>query len=381
MTDTPGTPPPSSPDGYDRPPVDPQGVFTPPAPPPGTGYQYAAMAMPPAQPKRGVLSTLGKLAGVLSFAVAVFFIGFYLGIAMIAADASPVRAGSYRAGEGDEKIAIIPVYGSIADDTAEFIRLAVDATIADDRVRAVVLHIDSPGGFVGPSEQIHHHLQRLRAARSDLPIIASYGSVAASGGYYVSCGADYIFCEPTGLTGSIGVIASVPIMKDLFEQKLGVKMLVMTAETSPDKDVANDVFRDWNERDTDLLRDHLTQMHERFLEVVQAGRVDTNRMTADQFDDSTRGLAYLADDALRRGLIDEVGYLDQAIAMAGERGGIASDTPPVVRYGVRLSPLAAMFGAEAKPLAGLGALSLDANDLRRTLLEVSAPHMMYLYRP
>ena len=140
---------------------------------------------------------------------------------------------------GRESLAIIPVRGTIDDQQSNFVRACVDHVLRDRSVKGVVLRVDSPGGGVTASDQIWHQMGRLQEA--GLPVVASFGSVAASGGYYVSCGADHIIAEETSVTGSIGVIAQVFTMEQLME-KVGVQPVTLVASGSPEKDVANDIF-------------------------------------------------------------------------------------------------------------------------------------------
>lgn len=367
-----------------RPPVETDTVFTPPSPPPDQGYRYAAVPQPPQ--RRGVIATMGKVMGALFGAAALVALGFYLALFVAFASAEPVAGVQYRAGEITEKVAIIAVYGTIAEGNAEYVRLATDQVLKDETVKAVVIHVQSGGGLVGPSEHIHAHIQRMRekleAEGRGVPVVASYESVAASGGYYVSCHADRIFADPTCITGSVGVLAQVPLMKDLFEEKLGVKMLVLEADSSPEKSIANDLWRDWDDRDISTMKDRLNAMHVRFKDIVRAGRVDTERMTAEQFETGTQGGAYMAEEALELGLIDEIGYIDDAIEYARKNSKIEAVNPMVVRYQVRPSGLMGMLtGAKTGHSVTLAEVSMDADNIRAVFNELSRPEVMFLYRP
>ncbi len=382
MNETPQQPP--QPDNSQRPPVNPQGVYAAPAPPPpGGGYQYAQVA--PQAPKPSFFKTMTRIAVaswtlILVLGVGVF-IGFYAGILMVAAQAGPVYAETYAEGMGENAIAIIPVYGMIEEGTAEFIRLAVDEAIADETIGAVVIHVESGGGTVGASERMYHDFQRLRDARPDVPIIASYGHVTASGGYYVSCHADYIFGSPSGISGSIGVLAQVPTMRGLMEDKLGIKWQVIEADSSPDKDTANNVFRDWNEHDVADVTKLLNAMHVRFKDIVHKGRVKEGGMTERQFAEVTTGNVYMNERAAELKLIDEVGYLEDAIAHARKEANLADDAP-VVRYWVRAPGLLSMLaGAKSDPIVEMPDLDFDAKDIRQMVNELTTLEMMYLYRP
>src|SRR5690349_9280142 len=196
----------------------------PPPPPPGSWSPGPSQRPngPPAGPQNaprpqvvhvvarpgGFWRAVTFVIGLMMFGI-VLAIGIFMGISIMIAGAERedmVIHQNYRDGDGNT-IAIVPVIGGIDERQAEFVRTAVKSVLEDSSVRAVVLRVDSPGGGVTASDEIWYEVNRLKDA--GLPVIASYGSVAASGGYYVSCGADHIMAEETCITGSIGVIAQV----------------------------------------------------------------------------------------------------------------------------------------------------------------------------
>ena len=357
--------------GQPRPPVNTEGVFNPPPPPPS--YQYQA----PRRESRGLFWMIGKLFGAISIAFVLIAIGYYGALATVFSGGGKVSTELYRAGEGMEKVAIIPVEGLIEPDTASFVHDAVETVLADETIKAVVLWVDSGGGFVGPSEQIYHSIKRLKDR--GLPVVASYGSVAASGGYYVSCHADLIYAQPVAITGSIGVIAQLMTFEELLTEKLGINPLVVTAAGSPDKDTANTVLRSWTDTDRSELEHTLNAMHDRFREVVETGRVREGVMSAEQLASVTTGRAYMAEEAVENKLIDKIGYLSDAIHAARDRGNITAENPPVVRYGVPLGVLSAI-GIHATPPAEPLA-QLDGKKLRKLMIELGTPEAMFLYAP
>lgn len=356
---------------------------TPPTPPPPPHWGH----YPPPPPRRGVFAMLGRLVGALGVAAVLFAAGFYVGLFALVGKmgaGSNIEEVIYEPSDevDPDKIAIIPIEGMIEGATAEFIHDSVSHAIRDDKLRAVVIRVDSGGGLVGPSEQIWHEFTRLRRERPDLRIIASYGSIAASGGYYVSCDADYIFAQRNCITGSIGVIAQVLTLEDLMTNKLGIQPVTLTASQSVDKETANNIFRNWTEADRAELRHILDAMHERFAEVVRLGRVDrAGAMPADQVGQVATGKAFLAGEALEAGLIDEVGYLEDAIDRAGEESGLTS--PQVVRYARPAEGLLYLFlkGTDTQPMAAGSPLPRDAAEWRKLINEMASPQMMYLYAP
>ncbi len=356
-----------------RDPVDPQGVTGPPPPPPPGAYP------PPwGQPKKkpGVFGSIGKIFSALSVCAVLFFAGYYVALFTVLGAGGRVDASLYQSGEGDEKIAIIPVTGMIVPETADFIHNAVETAIEDQSVKAIVLHVDSGGGMVGPSEQIYHELSRLKAARG-IPIIASFGGYAASGGYYVACAADYIYAQPACVTGSIGVIAQAMTFEQMLRDN-GIQPLVLTAETSPQKAVANKFLESWDENDKNTLRRMLTVMHERFRDVVRQAR--GQKMGEELFEQATGGEVYLTQAALQMKLIDSVGYLDDAILKARDEANIAAQKPPVLKYAPRMGLFDAIVGVsrDRSPITGL---ELDGQKLRRLMMELGTPRAMYWYQP
>ena len=153
---------------------------------------------------------------------AVFLLGMVLGggAVMTANAGTGAWSTTWRSGSFTETVAILPIKGVIDAGQSAHVHQAVDAILEDSTVQAVVLRVDSPGGGVTASDQIWHEVGRLQ--RAGLPVVASYGAVAASGGYYVSCGADHIMAEQTTITGSIGVIAQIMTIEGLLE-KVGVQ--------------------------------------------------------------------------------------------------------------------------------------------------------------
>jgi protease-4 len=343
--------------------------------PPGVVPQYL---YPP--PRRG--GVLRIVLGVFSILVLMgmvglmcLVLGFFAGLTAVESDgAYTVEQIAWQRGSGAQKIAIIPVHGIIDNEQAEFIRNCVNTATADTNVAAVVLWVDSPGGFVGPSDQIWHQLQRLRD-KAHLPIVASYGSLAASGGYYVSCMADEIYAEPTTVTGSIGVMASAMTFNKLLTEKLGITPEVLSAGGSPDKTTANDILRDWTDRDRAAMQELLDAMYRRFARIVAEARA--HAMSAEQLAAATTGKVYMAAEAKELGLIDEVGYLDEAIEAARVRGGIAAARPPVVIYRQPMN-LMQLFGFQAQQQKSQ-VTKLDGQAIRRLLSELAVPQAMYLY--
>lgn len=185
-------------------------------------------------------------------------------------------------------------------------------------VKAIVLRIDSPGGGVGPSQEIHDEVRRIDA---DKPVIVSMGSVAASGGYYIAAPAREIFANPGTITGSIGVIMEFANIQELLD-KIGLRSEVV--KSGKHKDIGSPV-RTMTEEDRALLQSLIDDVHSQFVDSVAAGRgldVKKVRNLAD-------GRIFSGRQALELGLVDRLGNLEAAVRRAGELGGIAGK-PQVV---------------------------------------------------
>ncbi len=315
---------------------------------------------------RGALGALvGCLAIVIVFVVG-WLAGLGSGLAAMAND-SLVEQITLREGQSG-RIVILPVEGGIDDPMARFVAECCRELIERGDADAVVLRVDSGGGGVSPSDRIWKCVEDLKA--SGLPIVASFGGTAASGGYYISCAADDIVAEPTCVTGSIGVIAQILTLQGLAD-KVGITPTTIVATNSPDKDVANDIFRSWGVRDRDVVLGILNSAYDTFTERVAAGR-KTKFNSIDEVRQVATGAVFTADDALDVGLIDQIGYLEDAIASAESLAGLTPGSSTVVRLGRPKSIFDAPFGATAP---GFGISS--AADLRDLATELAQPRIMY----
>ena len=284
-----------------------------------------------------VLGVFAALMLAVLVAGGAFIFGLAAGAAGSSAGAVDVQNDVFRRtvqrGYRETQIAIIPVEGAITDQTASEVSAAV-ARAQNDNVDAVLLRVDSPGGGVTPSDRIDHDLQKLRDA--NIPVFASYGGISASGGVYVSARCERIMAEPTCVTGSIGVIASVITMEGLAE-KIGVEANSVVATRSPEKAVANDLWRNWDEKDYAKIRKILDAAYDRFRMLVEEGRSERLAEGVD-FDDLCNGNVFTANEALELGLIDAIGYQEDAVAMVEQALGVNPGEANVFRYERRPDP-------------------------------------------
>jgi protease IV len=211
---------------------------------------------------------------------------------------------------GGDRLAVVEVEGLIisADTLVRELREHTENTA----VRAVVLRINSPGGVVGPTQEIFAAVQRVRQAGK--PVVASLGAVAASGGYYVAAAADRVYANPGTLTGSIGVVMQLANLEGLFK-KVGVEYVVVKAGQF--KDVGS-FARTMTPEERRVLQALLDDVHEQFVAAVAEGRgldLDAVRAFAD-------GRIYSGRQAQSLQMVDELGGLEEAIDAAVQLAGL-----------------------------------------------------------
>ncbi len=229
------------------------------------------------------------------------------------------KAGKKGKKRGKSKIAVLYAEGVIEYDTqgpgniSEVDYHKAFDDIEDKDVKAVVLRVNSPGGNAYSSEQIWHRVERLKA--QGIPVVASYGNYAASGGYYISCNADTIVAQPNTITGSIGVFGMFPDASNLLNEKLGI--FFDTVKTSPYA-VAVTPFYDLREDEEEIMNNSIDRMYDLFLTRVSDGR----RMTKDAVHEVAQGRVWSGVDAVNNGLVDELGDLNDAIAIAAQMADV-----------------------------------------------------------
>ena len=223
------------------------------------------------------------------------------------------------------RVGLVEILGEIEDPEPVVDQL--DRMERDASVRAVVVRLDSPGGGVAASQEIYEAVRRVREAKK--PVVASMGGVAASGAYYVACGADSIVANAGTLTGSIGVIMLFPNTEDLF-RKVGIRF--ETVKTGKYKDIGT-MWRPMTDDERNLLQDVLTNVYDQFVDVIVEGR-DLAREDILPYAD---GRIFSGDQAQEYGFVDRVGDLDDAIRLAGRMAGITGQPVVVRKERVRVS--------------------------------------------
>lgn len=203
------------------------------------------------------------------------------------------------------------------------------------RVKAIVLRIDSPGGSVAATQEIYEEVNKIRE-KGEKTVIASFGSVGASGGYYIACGAEKIVANPGTLTGSIGVLINIVNMEELL-RKIGINM--KTIATGKHKDIGS-ITRELTPEDEKLLREVLDNIHNQFLRVVEERR----GLTPEKLKSIADGRIFTGEQALENQLIDEIGNLDDAIEIAARTSGMEGD-PRIITERKRFSLLEFVLGS------------------------------------
>jgi protease-4 len=278
-------------------------------------------------------------------------------------------------GRGRDKILLLDLAGVLAEEpifTLEGrppvpllarVREELEKAQEDDRVRAVVLRINSPGGTVTASDVLYHEITRFKARRKT-PVVASILDVGASGGYYVALAADRIVAHPTTVTGSIGVLMLTVNASGLLE-KIGVSASYV--KSGEFKDMGSP-FRAIRPEERALFQDLIDRFYARFVQLVARSRkLDEARVRA-----IADGRVHTAAEALQLGLVDQIGYLDEAIDAAKVAAGVAEAS--VISYHRPRQYRATIYSSatEPAPVAGLP-------DLAR--LVVSGPRFLYLWWP
>ncbi len=369
--------PSGSPESGPRPPVDPSFVPPPPpppnqaygnAPPPGYGYP------PPQQQsvKKGMGGLISKVFSslVVGLLMTSIVLNIYFGMFYYSHILAGPMERPYLEGDEMNRIVVLPVVGMVDDDAAEYVRQAL-GNIAEDPPKAVVLRIDSGGGTVSASDLIWHYLESFKEEHPEVVIVASFGSLAASGGYYIAVPASHIVAEPTCITGSIGVMAPVLTFGGLME-KIGVTPETIVATESPEKDVANDIFRPWTEEDREVVRHLLDHSYNRFVGIVAQGRAHV--LSEEQVLELAKGQIFTASEAVEAKLVDDIGYIEDAIDQAADLAGIPDTIDPYVTMVNRPRPFSPMFM--------LGSKSVEFNvptpqQVQSWMYEIGTPRPAY----
>jgi protease-4 len=255
-----------------------------------------APAPAPAPPKRHPL-----LSGCL---ITIIVVAFFVGATVIAV--TLMGKGSLMAGE---RVGVVEIKGLIADSRTVLKQL--DRFARDPNIKAIVVRINSPGGAVGPSQEILREIEKIRPTKK---VVASLGTLAASGGYYIACGADLIMANRGTATGSIGVIMQFTNVEALTK-KIGLDFFNLKAGRY--KDVGSP-FRPMSKEEQAYMQGLIDNIYQQFLRDVSRNR----NIPLEKMRTIAEGKIYTGEEAKTVGLVDEFGNLSDAIERAGRLGGI-----------------------------------------------------------
>jgi protease-4 len=280
-------------------------------------------------------------------------------------------------GTGKAKVLLIEISGVISSQEKEGFRPAPSMIASvkeqltraskDENIKAIVLRINTPGGTVTASDIIYHELKTFKATRK-IPIIASIMDMGTSGGYYIAAAADTVLAHPSSVTGSIGVIMLTVNAKGLLE-KIGVEATAVTS--GPRKDMGSP-FRTMTAEERAIFQGLIDSFYQRFLAIVQEGR---SNLQMEQIKRLADGRIYTGEQAKAAGLVDEIGYLEDAVELAKQKAGITEAR--VVTYQRPGEYSNNVYSRLLAPgaLAGLAELDLAS------FVRGGTPQFMYLWMP
>ncbi len=277
-------------------------------------------------------------------------------------------------GSGENKVSIISIKGILSNESAEglfierpsiveVVKQQLEQAADDTHVKAVLLEIDSPGGGITASDIIYNQIMKFKADTKK-NVVVYMQDIAASGGYYISSAADAIVAHPTTITGSIGVIMPLINVADLIS-RYGIKD---TSIASGDKKEIGSPLKQMTPEEAVILKNIIDEMYMQFVKVVSTGRkldIETVKKLAD-------GRIYTGNQALEKGLVDQLGYLEDAINLTKKIAGLTEAT--IVRYEKHYG-LADIFGLMSKSLLQNNTIKLDISQLQ----ERGVARPMYLW--
>jgi len=284
-------------------------------------------------------------------------------------------------GKGRDKILLLDISGTISsqekrgaisfrseDSLVSRVREELIRAAKDDHIKGLIVRINSPGGTVTASDIIYNEIKRFKEEKK-VPVVAAMTELAASGGYYVAVAADTIVAHPTSVTGSIGVIAVKLNAQGLME-KIGI--VDETFKAGDKKDLLSPM-RPATAEERDIIQTMLNAFHQRFKDLVLKGRPS---ITAAEIETLADGRVYTADQALANKLVDEIGYLDDAIAVVKKGAGIKEAR--VVMYHRPWSYKNNMYSQLLRPdIENVNLINLDLS----WLMGEAGLHFMYLWVP
>ncbi len=282
------------------------------------------------------------MRGVVFAIVAVIFL-FFTFIAGVGCGL--LISGDDALSSGD-KVAVLRVEDVILDDQTYLD--SITAIKNDSQIKAVVLRIESPGGAVGPSQELYSELKQLGEEK---PVVASIGNVGASGGYYIACAAEKIYANPGSITGSIGVVAQFVSYEKLLQWAMVDVEVIKSGEF---KDIGSP-FREMTDADRQYIQELIDNVYTQFKDAVGESR----GLDAAQMDKVAEGKIYTGAQARELGLVDELGTINDAVDYVSESVGITGK-PNLVYYPKKKSQLMELLQSKVE-IPGITALPSKAS--------------------
>ena len=233
----------------------------------------------------------------------------------------------------EEKVGVVEITGVLSESTPTLKQLKTFRE--EKRVRAIVLRVNSPGGIVGPAQEIMKEVEKTKKVKK---VVASFGSVAASGGYYAACSADLIMSNPGTATGSIGVVMTLTNLEQLAK-KFGVDVYALKAGALKD---LGSPFKPLSPEGKKVLQELLNNIHEQFIQDVAKNR----RLTLEKVRSLADGRVFTGEEAKKLGLVDALGNFNDAVERAGRLGGIKGKIQTVYPEKKGFSLLSLLLGLD-----------------------------------
>jgi protease-4 len=256
----------------------------------------------------------------------------------------------------NSEIALVHVNGMLTD-SSEIVR-QLSKYRRDAKIKAIIVRIDSPGGTVGPAQEIYDEINKIKESKKI--VYASLGSVAASGGYYIACAADYVLANPGTLTGSIGAIMAFNNVEELAK-KIGVRPAVIKSGAFKD---SGSPLRSMEPKERKLLQNVVDDVHQQFVQAVSLGR----NLSEDEVKQFADGRIMTGKQALEFKLVDEFGGLEKTIEIVGKKIGVVGH-PSVIEE------------KEDLPFMDWLMQSAVSKNLTQSLLPSPSPRLQYLWFP
>ena len=384
---TPNPPPPPAGQG----PIDPRGAFSPPPapgqtqgppmqqqfmpPPPPMGFPPPGWYPPPRQGRGFARVMLTTFASTL-FGLSLMLNIYLLVISGLMSDRSG-KSDTIVDGDAKQVVAVVPIINQlITAKDAESLDKLLKEVEDNTNVKALVLRIDTPGGEVAPSDEMYHRILQFKASRPGVPVVVSMGSLATSGGYYTACAADWLIAEPTTLTANIGVLEeSVNISK--LADKYGIQDTTLHS-TGADYKTSGSWMKPPTPQDIIYMTGLLDAIADQFHNAVKTGR--GSRITAPLVD-VFNAQAYTAQAALKMGLVDQIGYAEDAYKYAATKAGLNNMTVMKYEEPSSLLKLLSAKSGLSSPQASEGLKINGATVDLPQLNQLLNPRPMYLFRP